>query len=478
MSMSLKFFPAFSPRAFLLARTATFAVLAGVSVFGLATGARAETLQEAMVSALNAHPTVQAAMKSRDYYAEEKQEQRSGYFPELNASGSMGRIYGDNSTSRGLTVERGAGYSWLYEGSVAVRQTIWDGLETVNRVGAADARVRSAGSNVADVRENLGLRVVLAYLDVLRTKEAVTMITDHNKLIADYRTRIDSMVEQGAADESMAVQAHDIQIQLDSTQADIEGEFAKAVAEYREVVGQVPTDPLVRPDLPSGAVLASADEAVTMALQEHPALRVADETKEAFARDADAEKGALYPDFSGELSYLKKDQADIIGGEVVDAKAVVRMDWTFSTGGAELARIRKATSRYAESQARRDEISRNIERQIRMSYAEMQAAKDRLDNGRDRVGVTKDLLTTYEKQFEAAKVTLLNLLQAENNNFNARLGVVNADYRHLAAQYAVLAHMGYLQDVMSIVSAHENAQDEARAEAQMADQAKSGAAHE
>ncbi|WP_435640150.1 TolC family protein [Micavibrio aeruginosavorus] len=461
-----------------MARTAAFAVLAGVSGFGFAAGAQAETLQDAMVSALNAHPTVRAAMKSQDYYAEEKQEQRSGFYPELNANGAMGRIYGDNSTSRGLTVERGAGYSWLYEGSVAVRQMIWDGLETSNRVDAADARVRSAGSNVIDVRENLGLRVVLAYLDVLRTKEAVTMITDHNKLIADYRTRIDSMVEQGAADESMAVQAHDIQIQLDSTQVEIEGEFAKAVAEYREVVGQAPADPLIRPDLPSDAVLADVDAAVTMALQEHPALRVADETKEAFARDAEAEKGALYPDFSGELSYLKKDQADIIGGEVVDAKAVVRMDWTFSTGGAELARIRKASSRYAESQARRDEISRNIERQIRTSYAEMQAAKDRLENGRDRVGVTKDLLTTYEKQFEAARVTLLNLLQAENNNFNARLGVVNADYRHLAAQYAVLANMGDLQDAMSIVSAQKDDQKDAQDEAHEDAKAETGAAHE
>ena len=87
----------------------------------------------------------------------------------------------------------------------------------------------------------------------------------------------------------------------------------------------------------------------------------------------------------------------------------------------------------------------------------MEASNKRLAISLDRVDVSADLVRTYEKQFEAAKVTLLNLLQAENTHFNAKLGAMNADYRHLAAQYSVLANTGHLQEALNVqpAGAHE-----------------------
>ncbi|HEY8189501.1 MAG TPA: TolC family protein [Micavibrio sp.] len=412
--------------------------------------AHAETLSEAAVFAMNNHPVVESALAERDLAGEEEREKKSDFFPEVSINAATGRVYGDNSTSRGLSATRGVGYSWNHEGGLTVNQLIFDGQETVNRVDAADARRQAANVNIMDVQESLALRVVLAYLDVLRNRESAAMIREHAGKIANYRKRIGKMVDQGAADESMAVQTHDIQNQLDGTLADIEGQMNKALAEYAEAVGHPADSAMAKPSLDEKLLPADVEDAVVLARKNNPALKIAALQGIAAGHDIDAERATLYPDVSGELSYFKKDLADVIGGEVVDERALLRMNWTFSTGGAQLARIRQSVYREAATRARNEDLANRLEREVRKAYAEMDASKSRLDVSRDRVDVSDDLVKTYKKQFEAAKITLLNLLQAENAHFNAKLGVLNADYRHMAAEYSILASTGRLQDALNV----------------------------
>lgn len=91
--------------------------------------------------------------------------------------------------------------------------------------------------------------------------------------------------------------------------------------------------------------------------------------------DVDAERATLYPDLSGEVSYFKKDLADIIGGEVVDERALLRLNWAFSTGGAQLAKIRQSVYREAATKAKGEDMANQLEREARKAYAEMEASQ-------------------------------------------------------------------------------------------------------
>src|SRR5262245_58715393 len=100
----------------------------------------ADTLETAVSSALKEHPSVESAQAVIDAADEQEAEEFSGYFPEVSLNGTGGRMYGDNATSRGLSVTRGSGYSYLWEGQAMVRQPIFDGFETRNRVESAEAK--------------------------------------------------------------------------------------------------------------------------------------------------------------------------------------------------------------------------------------------------------------------------------------------------------------------------------------------------
>lgn len=410
----------------------------------------AETLDASVLSALQQHPSVEAAKASLDSAKETRTEQFSNYFPEVSLSAGAGRIYGNNATSRGLVTTRGEAYSWLGEGSVNVRQRIFDGMETSSKVDAAEARKKKAYNSLFEVREGLALRAVQSYINVLRGREAVAMLKTHKGKVADYLGRIQKMLNEGAADETQVQQAKDIQVILEGILADFEGQLLGAEAQYYEAVGYKPSPKLEPPSVPLDVIPRDIATAVDYALNNHPSIAVANDDSRAASYDIGAEKSALYPDLNGEMSYSKKDQRDEIGGESEDGRATLRLNWDFSTGGAQFARIRRSKSTHQESLARMNDLRGQIERDVHVAYAEYDTAGKQLELLGQRRSLNEKLFKTYQAQFEGAKVTVLQLMQADNQLFNTKLEGVNGRYRLLAAQYAMLAGMGRLQNAMNL----------------------------
>jgi len=443
----------FCVRHFLL----TTAGLTALLSVGAVLPASSEPLGDAVEAALNYHPSVHAALANRNALREESREKKSDLFPRVNVGATGGREFANNSTSRGLSTTRGEGYSWLWEGNVTATQLIFDGAETWKRADAADARRSSADFAVADVREDLALRTVLAYLDVLRTTEAVNRLRGHGVIIDDYVSRIEKMVKGGAADKSMTVQAKDIRAQLQSSLANMEGQARSAVAAYMDLTGHAPDGQMEKPVPRLDLIVVEIDAAVAHSNKNHPMLRAAQMTEEASGLDAAAEQAAWLPDVTGELSYLKRDLDDVIGGEIDDAKAVVRMSWSYAMGGAQQARVLKTLHRREESHEKREEMRRRISREIYVSYSDRDTARNQVDVQRERVGLNETLLGAHQAQFEGARASILQLLQTENALFNAKLALMNGEYKMLASEYAILASTGRLQEALNVVPVRANA---------------------
>ncbi|MCI5059592.1 MAG: TolC family protein [Alphaproteobacteria bacterium] len=410
--------------------------------------ARAETLGESIDMAIASHPSVDTALAGKVIAKEEYAETRSGLFPELSANLSGGRIYSDNSTSRGLTVDRGAAYSWLGEGSATLTQPLFDGFGTWHRMDAAKARSLSADYTVIDQKENLSLQATQSHIAVMQAQDTLDKTQSYYNVIEDYLERIQLMVDEGVADESEAAQARNISLSLKSTLTDYEGQLEAAYAGYREIVGQMPKSDLVKPRIVDHLFGQDLEGMLSEAKSTHPLIVSGLKELEASGYDVKSERSAFYPEIDGELSYLQKDQKEEIGGELEDARALLKMTWDFETGGAQQARVRKTQAQYSEILAQNRETVRAIEGELRRAYAEYETARNQLDLVKQREKVTKELFDAYEVQFEGARVRLLQLMQAENQLFGAQLESITAEYRYLLAQYRVLASMGKLYDTM------------------------------
>lgn len=424
--------------------------LALASALVFPSAASAESLRDAVIKALEQHPTVEAAKAVEKRIQEEKKEERAGFFPEVSASATGGRVFGDNSTTRGLVVDRGQAYSYLWEGSASITQPLFDGMQTFNRYDAAKARLAAQEYSVTDVRQNLALRAVQAYINVLRTREALYSIENYRDTLNAYQDRIKMMVDEGAADESEAAQARNISLLLEDSLAEFEGQVEAAEAEYIEIVGSMPEQELYEPEELEEIKYETVDVAVDHAKKSHPILMSAKKELEAAGFEAEAEEGTLFPEIDGELSYMKRDQREEIGGEVLDKRAVLRMNWNFSLGGAELARIRQTKADYSEALAQLQVSQREIIRDVRRSYALYETVKKQNELLAERLKITEDLFNTYKVQFEGARVSLLQLMQTENQMFNTQLESINTYYQYLTSHYTLLASMGDLLGSMSL----------------------------
>ena len=417
-----------------------------VALFAVPISAQAETLQHALDNALSAHPQVESAKAALLKAKHVRKEQYSGYFPELSVSLTGGRMFGDNATSRGLSVTRGEAYSGLIEGRVAARQPIFNGQQTKNRLDAARAEEGASKLALMDVRETLAYRTVHVYLELLRVEKGLSLLNAQKKSVADYLSRIRSMVDDGAADDAELQQAKDVSIILEDYINNYAGQLESLKAEYYELTGTVPDGALVEPHLPVFIPDQPLDEAIISAKKNHPLLRSAHFQTKASEHEVEVEKAAYWPTLDGELSYLKSDKDDLIGGEVVDARAVLLMNWGFETGGAQNARVRQRLYEYKEAQANATQIERQLERAVSQSYTEVDVAKRQLKNQQRRYDLNKKLLSTYEKQFEGARISMLQLMQADNQLLLTKLEAENARSRLLVARYGVLAALGRLQD--------------------------------
>lgn len=424
--------------------------LALASVALLPSPVSAETLHDAVMKALEQHPTIEAAQAVEKRIQAEKREEWSGFFPEVNASATGGRIFGDNSTTRGLVTTRGEAYSYLWEGNASITQPLFDGMQTFNRVDAASARLAAQEYSVTDTRQNLALRAAQAYLNVLRAREALYSIENYRETLNGYQKQIKLMVDEGAADEAEAAQAKNIALLLEDSLAEFQGQVEAAEAEYIEIVGSLPEDDLEKPLKPDISELGDVDDIVEHTKQNHPLLKSAKKELEAAGYDAEAQEGMLYPEIDGELSYLKRDQREEIGGEVLDKRAVLRMNWSFSLGGAELARIRQSKADYSEALANMQSSQREIIRDVRRAYSLYETVKRQSKLLDERLKITENLFDTYKVQFEGARVSLLQLMQTENQKFNTELEAINTYFQYLTSHYTLLASMGDLLSTLNL----------------------------
>jgi len=417
--------------------------------------AHAQSLRDSVLFALNHNPAIEGARDSKDAAKHGRDAEFSNYYPEISANASVGRVYQDNSTSRGLVVERGAAYSGYGEGNVAVRQMLFDGLETQNRVDAADARLESKTYNLIKTESSIVFNVVKNYLEIMRLRSALKLLSKQSKSIDDYESRIVTMVKEGVADEAELQQARDVSMVVDSIVADYEGKLLAARAVYYEATGQAPPKIQILPPSVSEHINDNIVDTVEMARVNHPALMAVRMDSNAARHDMKAEHGKMYPDVSGELSYYESDKDDVIGGENKDARALVKMNWSFSTGGREFSEFRKKQSEHDAALRKAQDAERQVERMIYESYAKYQTLERKLKLSAERVELNEKLVSTYKTQFEGSRIKLLSVMRAESQLFKAKLDYSDNLYNILTAQYGILASVGTLKNIVLSVPEDE-----------------------
>ncbi len=432
---------------------------AGVALvaLALAPAALGKSLVKAIETTLASHPELQRD-ESLDLAAEQGIDQAfSRFLPTLDLNAASGYEYTNSPGTRG---RKGAARNepqyrklWRLESSAVARQLAFDGFGALNELRLARAESRGASGLVFDTAERIGIRVVQLYLDVLRTQEFVRFaeenVTEHEVIFS----QIKDLTQAGRGVVSDVDQADSRLALAKSGLEQRRGDLRQARARYTETVGEPPEN-LVRPAEPQYRVPQDMEAAVTEAVANHPAIRVTTATYQARLNEIETIKARFYPRLDLEASGSFNDNQDGTQGPDRDFNARLRMRYNVLNGLGDLAAKRGSRERATAALEDDNERRRRVREDVRVAYQQLITARERLGFLAEHEEAEERVLIGYRGQFELGRRSLLDLLDAQNELFQAHLSLTDGDYRLLLSQFELMFTLGnLLHDLNVAVSA-------------------------
>lgn len=419
------------------------------ALFGLILAAslscKAESLPEAVAQATRSNPEVRAAMNRRFAADEGLKQAQSGYLPRLDLNAGTGREQVDDPVTRATRSSNAT--SVRRDSSLTLTQTLFDGAATSSEVARQRARIDSTSYNLAAVAEDVGLRTALTYLEVLRRRETVAAAQDnldaHQRLFDQIRR-----LSEGGVGRQIDVDQTRSRVALASATLRAEQSSLKdAETAYVRLVGAPPGE-LVRPAPGRHAIPASESQALETALASHPALQASSADVAAAGAQQRAARAALLPRVDLELG-VSHDR-DRRNGAVDDRSLMLRLRYNLSSGGADSARVRETGYQLEEARETAERIRRQVQESVLQAYNAYRTAQDRLVELREYMESASITREGYGKQFRIGQRTLVDLLNAENEYYNARFAYITGQYLELAGIFRIQAGMGQLLRNMAV----------------------------
>ena len=401
------------------------------------------TLSEAAQAALLKSPEVQARWHAWREVGEEVGVARGGFFPKIDLSAGIGRE---------KTVQNGAGIDDNYTGrdaSLTLRQMLFDGFATSSEVQRLGKAKMVRYFELLDASENVALEAGRAYLDVLRFRNQGVLAEEnyvqHQAVFNQLKQRADSGVGRRVDVDQAASRLALADVNLTTAYANLHDVMAR----YLRLVGDQPPAVMFAPAQLAKALPATAEAALADALQHNPALRASIENIEAAQYDINARRAAYLPrlDFVARRSDFSNYQA---AGSRDDTLVELRLNVNLFNGGSDLARSRQYRERKNVALDQREKACRDLRQTVSIAYNDTLRLNDQMAYIGQQVGLVEKTRAAYRDQFNIGQRTLLDLLNTQNEYFDARRAQVNADADLAIAYLRSYAGMGRLLETMAL----------------------------
>ncbi|MCZ6504276.1 MAG: TolC family outer membrane protein [Gammaproteobacteria bacterium] len=410
-----------------------------------------QSLNEAVSTTLRTNPDILASKYNVEAAEQLRKQARSGYFPVVDLIFAGGEETSNNTTTRAASLDPTNPDDLRLtreDQSIKITQLLYDGFSTRNFVKQQAALLDAAIARLGSSQENVSLRAIQVYLEVLR-RDAVVVFADENldqhEMTLD---KISERFESGVGTKVDVVQTRGRRAQAKSGVLLTQRDAKNGRAEFFRVVGENPVgleDPQAITGLPQ-----TLEGALEIASRNNPGIKAAEAELEAAIAARKQARSSFHPKFDLELGATRNEDTDGSPGANDDETAVIRMTYNVFRGGADRARSNETQAREF---AARETLRSNrlaVEEDVTLIWNELEDILVRLEYLEAHVKSTEEVLKVYNEQLTLGKRTLLDLLDVQNELLRARIAFVSGQYVALLARYRVLTSTGQLLKTMGI----------------------------
>ena len=162
-----------------------------VCQFGFSGVATSATLSEAVSQTIQTNPDILIDANRKLSVDEAVKQAKAGYYPKVDLNLGIGREWSENLITHSLP--GGDASLTRRESGLTLSQLLYDGSATSSEVERQKSRLSSASRKVMGTSEQIGLKAIEAYLDVLRREELLKLaqanLAVHDKTFRQIKIR-------------------------------------------------------------------------------------------------------------------------------------------------------------------------------------------------------------------------------------------------------------------------------------------------
>ncbi len=212
---------------------------------------------------------------------------------------------------------------------------------------------------------------------------------------------------------------------------------------------------LVYPRADETAIPFTLDDALNKAFKDHPVILISQADVDSARFQYQQTKGVNFPTISLEAAQTWRDDAGGVEGSTDEFTAMIRLRYNLYNGGSDSDRSESAAYQLNKAKDFRDRTYRTVEEGLRLSWSALDLTLQQKEFLADHVDSASQTVIAYEKQYKLGKRTLLDLLNTENELFEARKGYLDAKYDEQYAKYRVMNATGDLLKALRVQTPNE-----------------------
>ncbi len=438
-------------RAALTAALPVAALLAAPAARAAGDG-RPATLTAALAQAYSNNPTLQEQRATLRATDENVPAALAGWRPTITIQGSAGRV--DETTESAFNAVNALGQTQLTRstltaarndaiGQITVNQSIFDGGLTIAKVHQAKNEVYAARAQLLATEQSVFGKVVNAYVTVITDRHLLALDRSNEAVLAQQLRAVKDQFKVGEITETSVAQAEASLAGAQEQIAVARGNLHIADENFRQLVGAYPAKTLVPPQ-PLALGRAGKQALARAALANNPTVVAALFTMASKKDSMDAAVAGLGPQLSLSASAFDESNPSGPHSRTTGGQILANLTIPLYQGGKQYAAIRQARDNVQYAYAGVIDAQRAAVQQATQAFEGLKAARAAIASSRAQIRADAIALDGTERQEIVGTRDTLDVLNAQQQLFNAQTTQIQNIASEVDESYAIAAAIGRL----------------------------------
>ncbi|MEH6405088.1 MAG: TolC family protein [Sneathiella sp.] len=427
-------------RHFLASSAVVFGIIS-VAVFPAILSA--DTLEEELQYLLETHPQLDVGKQNVEVAIQGTDAAFSGFLPKVSLNGDAGW---EKTENKSLTASDGSPYDTdRYRAGIEVRQNLYQGSRTTSELAAAEKNKVIADKDLSFVQQQLLFEGTTAYLNVERYGFLKLLAYENEKTLKKQLQLEDERVQRGAGIEVDVLQAKSRLQRAKERRVGIVGGFNEALARYQQVFAKPANeDSMVAAVPPLDMIPESIEDSLKIAGDNNLQIIVGKLQAEVSEEGKVQAASSYQPSLDAVARYNWEENVDGTKGIERSIFTGLELNWEIFSGFLTDAQVGQASARHSAALASLRYTKVKVDEEVRIAWRILETAQERQELLDNAVNIAAEVFIARQQLRDGGKETALNVLDAENEFYTARIAHVGATYEARAAVYKLLLAIGEL----------------------------------